>query len=60
MLLLLKLRFPMRDTIALGSELNDGKTQQEIANFLGCSKNKVSYWCVHGDSDHLESLKDEK
>lgn len=60
MLLLLKLRFPMRDTIALGSELNDGKTQQEIAKFLGCSINKVSYWCVHGDPENLETLKDER
>lgn len=40
--------------------LNDGKTQQEIAKFLGYSKNKVSYWCVHGDPHNLETLKDEK
>lgn len=24
--------------------LNDGKTQQEIAEFIGRSKNKVCYW----------------
>jgi len=40
--------------------LNDGKTQAKIAIFLGCSLNKVSYWCVHGDPDNLESLKNER
>jgi transposase len=40
--------------------LNDGKTQAKIAEFLGCSLNKVSYWCVHGDPENLESLKDER
>ena len=40
--------------------LNDGKTQQKIAEFIGCSKNKVCYWCVHGDPDNLESLKDKR
>lgn len=27
---------------------------------MGCSINKVCYWCVHGDPDKLESLKDER
>lgn len=35
---------------------NDGKTQQEIAKFLGCSPRTVAYWCTHGDPDRLESL----
>lgn len=35
---------------------NDGKTQQEIANFLGFSTSPVAYWCVHGDPNNLESL----
>jgi DNA-directed RNA polymerase specialized sigma24 family protein len=39
---------------------NDGKTQQEIADFVGCSLRKVAYWCVHGDANKLESLKDER
>jgi len=37
---------------------NDGKTQQEIADFLGCSLRKVAYWCAHGDPNNLESLID--
>ncbi len=40
--------------------LNDGKTQSKIAEFLGCSVNKVSYWCLKGDPDNLESLIDER
>jgi len=50
----------IRERILILLLLNDGKTQQEIAKFIGCSKNKVSYWCAHGDPDKLESLKDER
>ncbi|MEG4577925.1 IS630 family transposase [Microcoleus sp. N3A4] len=31
-----------------------------MADFLGCSVNKVSYWCMKGDPDNLESLIDER
>lgn len=50
----------VRERILMLLLLNDGKTQAKIAEFLGCSSNKVSYWCVHGDPDNLESLKDER
>jgi transposase len=50
----------IRERILILLLLNDGKTQQEIAKFSGCSKNKVCYWCVRGDPDNLESLKDER
>ena len=50
----------IRERILILLLLNDGKTQAKIANFLGCSLNKVSYWCVHGDPDNLETLKDER
>jgi transposase len=39
---------------------NDGRKQQEIADFLGCSLRKVAYWCVHGDPSNLDSLIDER
>ncbi|MEB3827598.1 IS630 family transposase [Phormidium sp. CCY1219] len=39
---------------------NDGKTYEEIADFLGCSYRTVAYWCVHGDPDNLDSLKDRR
>nr|WP_256875037.1 helix-turn-helix domain-containing protein [Nostoc sp. C052] len=50
----------IRERILILLLLNDGKTQANIAEFLGCSLNKVSYWCVHGDPENLESLKDER
>ncbi len=50
----------IRERILMLLLLNDGKTQAQIATFLGCSLNKVSYWCVHGDPDNLASLKDER
>ena len=35
---------------------NDGRTQQEISKFLGCSPRTVAYWCMNGDPDKLETL----
>lgn len=40
--------------------MNDGKTYEEIAAFIGCSRRTVVYWCVHGDPDNLESLEDKR
>jgi transposase len=40
--------------------MNDGKTYAEISEFLGCGIRTVVYWCVHGDPDNLESLKDKR
>lgn len=39
---------------------NDGKTYQEIQKFIGCGYRTVAYWCVHGDPDNLESLRDKR
>jgi transposase len=38
--------------------MNDGKTYQEISDFLGCSYRSVAYWCVHGEANNLETLRD--
>ncbi|MEH2049503.1 helix-turn-helix domain-containing protein, partial [Nostoc sp.] len=38
--------------------MNDGKTYIEISEFLGCGLRTVVYWCVQGDPDNIESLKD--
>jgi len=50
----------IRERILILLLLNSGKTQLEIADFLGCSKNTVCYWCVHGDPDNFESFKDKR
>ena len=50
----------IRERILILLLLNDGKTQREIANCLGCSLRKIAYWCVHGDPENLESLKDKR
>ncbi len=50
----------IRERILILLLQNDGKTQQEIADFVGCSLRKVAYWCVHGDANNLESLKDKR
>ncbi|WP_298908832.1 IS630 family transposase [uncultured Nostoc sp.] len=40
--------------------MNDGKTYAEISEFIGCGLRTVVYWCVHGDPDNIESLKDQR
>jgi len=50
----------IRERILILLLLKDGKTQKEIAKFIGCSSNKICFWCLYGDPDNLESLKDEK
>lgn len=39
---------------------NDGKTYEEIADFIGCGYRTVAYWCVHGDPNNLDSLRDKR
>jgi transposase len=38
--------------------MNDGKTYQEISDFLDIAYPTVAYWAVHGDPDNLESFLD--
>jgi transposase len=39
---------------------NDGKTYEEIMRFIGCSYRSVAHWCVQGNPDDIESLKDQR
>ncbi|MEM9543689.1 MAG: helix-turn-helix domain-containing protein [Cyanobacteria bacterium P01_E01_bin.42] len=53
-------RADVRDRILMLLLLDDGKTYAQIAEFVGCSKRTVAYWCVRGDPENLESFKDNK
>lgn len=37
----------VRERILIILLQNDGRTQQEISKFLGCSPRTVAYWCMH-------------
>jgi DNA-binding NarL/FixJ family response regulator len=39
----------IRERVLILLLINDGKTYQEIAKFLGISYPTVAYWAVHGD-----------
>ena len=47
-----------REHILIMLLANDGKTQSQIAEFIGCSLRTVSHWFIHGDPDNLESFRD--
>ena len=40
--------------------LNNGNTQAQTAELIGCSLRKVAYWSVHGDAEDLDSFKDNR
>ena len=46
----------VRERILIILLQNEGRTQQEISKFLGCSPRTVAYWCMNGDPDKLETL----
>jgi len=46
----------VRERILILLLQNDGKTQQEVAKFLGCSPRTVAYWGRHADPDNIESF----
>jgi transposase len=48
----------IREKILILLLINDGKTYQEISNFLNIAYPTVAYWAVHGDPDNLESFMD--
>jgi transposase len=39
---------------------NDGKTYEDISQFIGCSYRSVVEWCAKGNPDDPESLRDER
>jgi transposase len=50
----------LRERVLMLLLMNEGKTYEQTASFLGCSQRTVAYWCVHGDPDSLDSLKDKR
>ena len=48
----------IREKVLILLLMNDGKTYQEISNFLELAYPTVAYWAVHGDPDNLESFSD--
>ena len=40
--------------------LNNGNTQAQTAELIGCSLRKVAYWSVHGEPKNLDSFKDNR
>lgn len=50
----------VRERILIILLQNDGRTQKEISKFLGCSPRTVAYWCMNGDPDNLETLRNKR
>lgn len=50
----------IRERILIFLLRNDGRTQQKIADLIGCSLRKVAYWSNHGDPSQLDSLIDDR
>jgi len=48
----------VREKILILLLMNDGKTYQEISDFLDIAYTTVAYWAVHGDPDNIESFLD--
>ena len=48
----------VREKILILLLINDGKTYQEISEFLNIAYPTVAYWAVHGDPDNLDSFLD--
>ena len=46
----------VRERILIILLQNEGRTQQKISKFLGCSPRTIAYWCMNGDPDKLETL----
>lgn len=48
----------VREKVFILLLINDGKTYQEISDFLDIAYPTVAYWAVHGDPDNLDSFLD--
>jgi ATP/maltotriose-dependent transcriptional regulator MalT len=46
----------VREKVLILLLINDGKTYQEISEFMEIAYTTVAYWAVHGDPDNLETF----
>ncbi len=49
-----------REKVLIILLINDGKTYQQISEFLDIAYTTVAYWAVHGDPDKADSFSDER
>jgi transposase len=50
----------VREKILIILLINDGKTYQEVSEFLDIAYTTVAYWSVHGDPDNIKTFTDER
>jgi len=50
----------VREKVIILLLINDGKTYQEISEFMEIAYTTVAYWSVHGDPDNLDSFLDKR
>ena len=50
----------IREKVLIILLINDGKTYQQISEFLELAYTTVAYWAVHGDPDKPDSFSDER
>ena len=50
----------VREKVLILLLINDGKTYQEISEFMEIAYTTVAYWSVHGDPDQLDSFLDKR
>ena len=50
----------VREKVLILLLINDGKTYQEISEFMEIAYTTVAYWSVHGDPDNLDSFLDKR
>ena len=51
-------RHYVREKVLIVLLINDGKTYQQISEFLQIAYTTVAYWAIHGDPDNIDSFCD--
>ena len=51
-------RHYVREKVLIVLLINDGKTYQQISEFMQIAYTTVAYWAIHGDPDNIDSFCD--